>query len=186
MPQIDHFEIKNLMVFDFFEHLKAIEFLVKRTSSTLQFHLIIISVVEDLHVVLLEDEAAAVVVSFMVVVEEAINVVVKILEVVVEGHLVVVVTIRILVEVAEIYAMLNAITFIIPMRILVVKISLVVKTNQHMVKQMVQVIMAEVAVIGNSLIDLQTRPSHLFYLESSNRRMLRHKLEMRKMNIRNY
>ena len=175
------------MVFDFFEHLKAIEFPAKRTSSTLQFHSIIINVVEDLHVVLLEDEVAvaAVVVSFMAVVEEAINEVVQTSEGVAEGHLVVVVTIKILVEVAEIYVMLNAITFTILMPILVVKISLVVKTNHHMIKQMVILVIMAV-VIGNSLIDLQTHPSHLFYLGSSNQRMLRHKLEMRKMNIRNY
>ena len=135
--------------------------------------------------VLLEDEVAVVVVSFMAVVEEDINEVVQISEGVVEGHLVVVVTIKILVEVAEIYVMLNAITFTIPMPILVVKISLVVKTNHHMAKQMVMLVIMAV-VIANSLIDLQTHPSHLFYLGSSNQRMLRHKLEMRKMNIRNY
>ena len=180
MPQIDHFEIKNLTVFDFFEHLKAIEFPAKRTSSTLQFHSIITNVVEDLHVVLLEDEVA------VAVVEEAINEVAQTSEGVVEGQLVVVVTFKILVEVAEIYAMLNAITFTIPMPILV-KISLVVKTNNHMVKQMVMLAIMAVAVVkANSLIDLQTHPSHLFYLGSSNQRMLRHKLEMRKMNIRNY
>ena len=181
MPQIDHFETKNLMVFDFFEHLKVIEFPVKRTSSTLQFHLIIINVVEDLHVGLLEDAVAAAVVNFMVV--EAFNEVVQILGVAVEGHLVVVVIIKTLVEVEAIYEMLNAITFTIPMPILVVKISLVVKINQLMVKQMV-IIMA--VVIAKSSIEKQTRRSHLFYLESSNRKMLRHKLEMRKMNIRNY
>ena len=181
MPQIDHFEIKNLMVFDFFEHLKAIEFPAKRTSSTLQFHSIITNVVEDLHVVLLEDEVA------VVVVEGAINEVAQTSEGDVEGQLVVVVTFKILVEVAEIYAMLNAITFTIPMPILVVKIFLVVKTNNHMVKQMVMLAIMAVAVVkANSLIDLQTHPSHLFYLGNSNQRMLRHKLEMRKMNIRNY
>ena len=169
------------MVFDFFEHLKAIEFPAKRTSSTLQFHSIIINVVEDLHVVLLEDEVA------VAVVEEAINEVAQTSEGVVEGQLVVVVTFKILVEVAEIYAMLNAITFTIPMPILVVKIFLVVKTNNHMVKQMVMLVIMAVAVVNaKSLIELQTHPSHLFYLGSSNQTMLRHKLEMRKMNIRNY
>lgn len=62
------FEIKNLMVFDFFEHLKVIEFRVKKTSFTLQFHLIIISVVED--VVLLEGVMAATMgVTFIAAVE---------------------------------------------------------------------------------------------------------------------
>ena len=105
--------------------------------------------------VLLEDEVAvaAVVVSFMAVVEEAINEVVQTSEGVAEGHLVVVVTIKILVEVLEIYVMLNAITFTILMPILVVKISIVVKTNHHMVKQMVMLVIMAV-VIGNSLIDL--------------------------------
>ena len=105
--------------------------------------------------VLLEDEVAvaAVVVSFMAVVEEAINEVVQTSEGVAEGHLVVVVTIKILVEVLEIYVMLNAITFTILMPILVVKISLVVKTNHYMVKQMVMLVIMAV-VIGNSLIDL--------------------------------
>ena len=99
MLRIDHFEIRNLTVFGFCEHLKVIESLAKRTSSTLRFHSIIISVAEDLPVVPMAEEVAVVVVvmTFMAAVEAVINVMVAISEVVEEGLIVVVVDVVVLV-----------------------------------------------------------------------------------------
>lgn len=78
-----------------------------------------------------------------------------------------VVIIKILEEMATIYAMPKEITFIIPMPILVVKISLMLRINRHMVIQIM------VVIIASSMIDLpiHLHPNNLFYLGSSNRMM---------------
>ena len=151
MLRIDHFEIRNLMVFGFFEHLKVIESLAKRTSSTLQFHSIIISVVEDLPVVPLAEEVAVVVVvvTFMAAVEAVINVVVAISEAVEEDQIVVVVITKILVVAVAIYVMHNVITFIILMPILVAK-NHGAKISHHMAIKMT----AAVVDIASNMIDL--------------------------------
>ena len=123
-------------MFDFFGHLKVIGYLVKRTSSTLPSHSIIISVVVDLHVVLLAVEAAAVVTFTVAAV--VINV-----EVAEEGvHLVVVVIIKMLVEavVMATCVMPNVTTSITPMPLPIAKNPLVVRINLHMAKMVPVVI----------------------------------------------
>ena len=138
-----------MTVFGFFGHLKVIESLVKKTSSTLRFHSIIISVAEDLPVVPMAEEVAVVVVmTFMAAVEAVINVMVAISEVVEEGLIVVVVIIKILVVVVVIYVMHNVITSIILMPIQVAKNHLVVKINHHMVSKMTVVVDIASSMIG--------------------------------------